>query len=303
MVRLDPCDFINIRKLEFRATQRDHPFVSQLRLLDADTGSEGTIFAYIVEETAPPDCSRFEDEPPAKFMQGWTAEDDKDFVPFAGVSALARTSSAPDVPPGVTSNLVAQAAAHQVVTGPSRTQSASADFSLPSKRRQAPRLSSHIPLPSPLAEDDTLVSVPNFTPADAITFPAGSFEVILILDAREVESKTNRDKIGEALEAKGVKVETRALRLGDMCWIARRLDGLGGEEDEVVLDYVVERKRLDDLCSSIKDGRYNEQCVGVYPWYQLIHSSGLATPAFGTFSILLRTGKSPTISRFRAYRS
>lgn len=84
--------------------------------------------------------------------------------------------------------------------------------------------------------------------------------MVLILDTREVESRSNRDKIAESLEAKGVRVETRALRMGDMCWVARRTDGLGGEEDECVLDYVIERKRLDDLCSSIRDGRYAEQC-------------------------------------------
>ena len=30
---------------------------------------------------------------------------------------------------------------------------------------------------------------------------------------------------------------------------------------EVVLDYVVERKRMDDLCGSIIDGRFREQKV------------------------------------------
>ena len=30
---------------------------------------------------------------------------------------------------------------------------------------------------------------------------------------------------------------------------------------ELVLDYIVERKRMDDLCSSIKDGRFKEQKV------------------------------------------
>ena len=30
---------------------------------------------------------------------------------------------------------------------------------------------------------------------------------------------------------------------------------------ELVLDYVIERKRMDDLCSSIKDGRFKEQKV------------------------------------------
>jgi crossover junction endonuclease MUS81 len=101
----------------------------------------------------------------------------------------------------------------------------------------------------------------DFDPADAIIFPKDTYEIILVLDTREVESRSNRDRIAESLERKGVKVETRALRLGDMCWVARRLDAYGAEEDECVLDFVVERKRLDDLVSSIRDGRYSEQCV------------------------------------------
>lgn len=32
---------------------------------------------------------------------------------------------------------------------------------------------------------------------------------------------------------------------------------------ELVLDYIIERKRIDDLCSSIIDGRFREQKVGV----------------------------------------
>lgn len=139
--------------------------------------------------------------------------------------------------------------------------------------RMGPRLSNHVPSPIPAPErfDDTIIpppdlhskSLPPFTISNAIVFPPGSYDIILIIDTREVESsKTkNRDKIAETLEAKGIRVETRALRLGDMCWVARRKDGLGGEEDECVLDYVVERKRLDDLVNSIKDGRYTEQCV------------------------------------------
>lgn len=58
----------------------------------------------------------------------------------------------------------------------------------------------------------------------------------------------------------------RSLDLGDALWIAkrrhnsdsvRRLD----EDDEIVLDWIVERKRLDDLVGSIKDGRFREQKV------------------------------------------
>jgi ERCC4-type nuclease len=33
---------------------------------------------------------------------------------------------------------------------------------------------------------------------------------------------------------------------------------------EAILDYIVERKRLDDLSKSIIDGRYNEQKVDLY---------------------------------------
>lgn len=33
---------------------------------------------------------------------------------------------------------------------------------------------------------------------------------------------------------------------------------------ELVLDYIVERKRMDDLCGSIIDGRFREQKVGLF---------------------------------------
>lgn len=36
---------------------------------------------------------------------------------------------------------------------------------------------------------------------------------------------------------------------------------------ELVLDYIIERKRIDDLCSSIIDGRFKEQKVGMCPIY------------------------------------
>ena len=34
-----------------------------------------------------------------------------------------------------------------------------------------------------------------------------------------------------------------------------------GEKVELVLDYIVERKRMDDLADSIVDGRFREQKV------------------------------------------
>ena len=52
----------------------------------------------------------------------------------------------------------------------------------------------------------------------------------------------------------GVASEVRNLSVGDMIWI-----GITDTGVELVLDYVVERKAIDDLCSSIIDGRYVEQ--------------------------------------------
>ena len=102
---------------------------------------------------------------------------------------------------------------------------------------------------------------PEFT---AIRLEPGSFSVQLVLDVREVRAKTDRDYMQEELAKKGVKPIMRSLELGDAVWVAKchdpsLLTRLGAEGDEVVLDHIVERKRLDDLIGSIKDGRFHEQ--------------------------------------------
>ncbi|BFZ53762.1 Crossover junction endonuclease mus81 [Savitreella phatthalungensis] len=84
--------------------------------------------------------------------------------------------------------------------------------------------------------------------------PAGSYSVQLIIDNREVKTQRERDFIEQKLDAAGIALDARMLDVGDAVWIAKCQDGT-----EVVLDYVVERKRLDDLVSSIKDGRFKEQ--------------------------------------------
>lgn len=111
-------------------------------------------------------------------------------------------------------------------------------------------------------------ALPMFTP---IVLPAGSFTVHLVLDTREIRTKTDRDYISEELNKTGVKAITRALPLGDALWIARsnqtyehelRTKNVGDDGEgcyEIVLDHIVERKRLDDLIGSIKDGRFHEQ--------------------------------------------
>ncbi|RAK98294.1 crossover junction endonuclease MUS81 [Aspergillus ibericus CBS 121593] len=97
-----------------------------------------------------------------------------------------------------------------------------------------------------------------------ITIPSDSFTVQLVLDVREVRSSKDRDYISNELSKKGVSLDVRALELGDAMWVAKFhnpafLSQYGEEGDEIMLDWIVERKRLDDLIGSMKDGRFHEQ--------------------------------------------
>jgi len=102
-------------------------------------------------------------------------------------------------------------------------------------------------------ESSALFELP-FTP---IVYPAGSYDIVFILDSREVKSTKHREYIQAALIRGSIPVERRALEVGDMCWVARHRE----TKDEIVLDFIIERKRLDDLVTSIKDGRFHEQKV------------------------------------------
>lgn len=117
----------------------------------------------------------------------------------------------------------------------------------------------HVVTDGPVFSDNS--SLPNFT---TIRLNPGSFTVHLVLDVREIRAKTDRDYMQEELTKKGIRPIMRSLELGDAQWVAKCHDPEvlrrgGAEGDEVVLDYIVERKRLDDLIGSIKDGRFHEQ--------------------------------------------
>lgn len=291
MVRLDPTDFIPLRKIEFLEAQRSHVFVGQLRLIDSDVSSregKSTLYGFVEEDTAPPRCSKFDtadisneatvsrlNSATRAFKLSATARSDDDWITLPGCATADKTSTvAIEMTQALSHDTASNASVQSSVTAEAtlrRLKGSTSSIEPPLEQqisfkaqRPAPRLSSHVQLAHPLAESSASadnLSLPDFDPSKGITFPAGSYEIILVLDTREIESKSNRDRFSEKLADKGVKLETRALRLGDVCWIAKRLDGLGGEEDECVLDYVLERKRLDDLCSSMRDGRYHEQCV------------------------------------------
>lgn len=112
-----------------------------------------------------------------------------------------------------------------------------------------------------IISSSTTDALPEFT---AIDIKPGTFTVQLVIDTREVRSKQDRDFIKNDLEKRGLSPIVRALGLGDFLWIAKLHDPAylsrhGGEGDEVLLDWIIERKRLDDLIGSIKDGRFSEQ--------------------------------------------
>ncbi|SGZ52562.1 CIC11C00000004678 [Sungouiella intermedia] len=104
----------------------------------------------------------------------------------------------------------------------------------------------------------------------------GEFDIVLIMDNREVRSLTERDFFQRRIVDNNVKCEVRNLSVGDVLWIAKH----SKTGKEVVLNYVCERKRLDDLAMSIKDGRFVEQKnrlrkSGLKNVYYLVEEGGL----------------------------
>ncbi|KAL4600799.1 hypothetical protein ACB092_11G225500 [Castanea dentata] len=85
-----------------------------------------------------------------------------------------------------------------------------------------------------------------------------AYEVVLILDDREqfaTQGSRSRRIIENICSQYKIKIEVRRLPVGDGIWIAHHkyLDS------EYVLDFIVERKNVDDLRSSIRDNRYKDQ--------------------------------------------
>lgn len=100
------------------------------------------------------------------------------------------------------------------------------------------------------------------TKLESFTWPAGSFEIILLVDVREIRSREDRNYLTERLNQLGIPSEVRNLELGDFVWVARKMEKLSNcwtDSEEVILDTLIERKREDDLIASLADGRFREQ--------------------------------------------
>lgn len=119
------------------------------------------------------------------------------------------------------------------------------------------------------------------------------FEVVLLIDTREIRSSKERDFFKDKISSNGIKCETQNLSVGDVLWVARHKT----KKQDVVLNFVCERKRLDDLALSIRDGRFKEQksrlkSSGLKNICYLIEEGGLDNQIVGEMKQAIETAMS-----------
>lgn len=110
--------------------------------------------------------------------------------------------------------------------------------------------------------------LPAVSPEELPHTPEG-WELLLLLDNREVRSQTDRSFLENQLQSVGVNCAKRLLSLGDMQWVFHH----ASSGRELMLNVIVERKNTRDLAASIMDGRFNEQ------QYRLLHC-GCTVPIY-----------------------
>ncbi|XP_011042136.1 PREDICTED: crossover junction endonuclease MUS81 isoform X2 [Populus euphratica] len=118
--------------------------------------------------------------------------------------------------------------------------------------------SEHAMKKSSLDRLDTNMNVLSLPPLSSGERFEDVYEVILILDDREqfaIQCSRGRKLIECICKEHKIKIQVRRLPVGDGIWIARHKYLLS----EYVLDFIVERKKVDDLRSSIRDNRYRDQ--------------------------------------------
>ncbi|XP_026990264.1 crossover junction endonuclease MUS81 [Tachysurus fulvidraco] len=93
------------------------------------------------------------------------------------------------------------------------------------------------------------------------------YDIVLCVDFIETTggNTARKQELVKELQRNGVTFDIRKLNVGDFLWVAReKVAPVPGQlrppvAKELVLDYIIERKRIDDLCGSIMDGRFREQ--------------------------------------------
>uniref|UniRef100_A0A8D2C805 Crossover junction endonuclease MUS81 n=1 Tax=Sus scrofa TaxID=9823 RepID=A0A8D2C805_PIG len=94
----------------------------------------------------------------------------------------------------------------------------------------------------------------------ALELGPGEYRVLLCVDIGETRGAGHRPELLRELQRLRVTHTVRKLHVGDFVWVAQETSPRDpARPRELVLDHIVERKRLDDLCRSIIDGRFREQ--------------------------------------------
>ncbi|XP_069939880.1 crossover junction endonuclease MUS81 isoform X1 [Cherax quadricarinatus] len=104
------------------------------------------------------------------------------------------------------------------------------------------------------------------------TFLPEEYDIVLCVDNAETTGgstggkRSTKDIIINELNRHGIKYSVRKLHVGDFVWVCQERHSptsahstMTEQPRELVLPYIIERKRMDDLASSIKDGRFHEQ--------------------------------------------
>ncbi|OAA61253.1 DNA repair protein [Niveomyces insectorum RCEF 264] len=246
-------------------TRKRKPYVPALRqggygiimaLSSSDAGPDGRHWlakARIIELAQPHCDTSYTVKPPGKFYTAWDSIKtllEKDLVLERGGRSAKRYTLTED------GWDIANKLRHVVSGG--QEQRLQQPGRPPRADPEEPPLEDLVPDGPVVTADDALPDV------EPIVLPPGSFSVQLVLDVRE-RVTGQRTYMEDELVKKGAPPLVRALSLGDALWVAKCHDPDllrrcgGAEGDEVVLDWIVERKRQDDLIGSIKDGRFREQ--------------------------------------------
>jgi hypothetical protein len=90
--------------------------------------------------------------------------------------------------------------------------------------------------------------VPDIEELNCTTMLPGTYDIRLVIDTREKPGLQGNKKLEPLLTEKGLLWKEETLNMGDAIWVAKsKITGM-----EVVLDVCLERKRMDDLLSSMK---------------------------------------------------
>ncbi|KAG5459283.1 MAG: hypothetical protein BJ554DRAFT_330, partial [Olpidium bornovanus] len=238
-------------KIEYHRLQAHHSFASLL-FPTGQTSPDGNVVAHIREQHAPDYCPGIDVRSllSGELGAGPDTEPGPQGAHCLPPPLVNSSSSMPTwaVPAGSSSQPLPRSFSREA---PTASTSASASQPLPpaleplqivkSSSNPLPLPPSAVPPPAARSASAPDPSPPVSPAFDPVILPAGSFEVLCLIDTREVRRLTDRDYFHVELRRMGIPCEQQVLEVGDVTWIARRAE----TGEEVALDFILERKRLD----------------------------------------------------------